>query len=131
MKNILFFLYLFFLLACESYGSEAHMKITLVAEEKSIVIYDGTPRSAIIDPIKKARRVNINALEKAVITEGEYLVELFTENGKESFRIQNNYWVYDETNDRFLRCSILSDLRGYLLNYLFARFDGALLYGDG
>lgn len=127
MKNILFFLYLFILLACENYGEETRMKIILVTEEKSIVVYDGTPRSVIIDQIRKARRININVLEKAVVIEGEYIVELFTEHGQESFRIQNNYWIYDETNNRFLRCAILSDLREYLLNYLFMKFGDDLL----
>jgi hypothetical protein len=101
------------------YGDDNHMKISLKTDEKQIIIYDGVPRTVIMEALRKSRRMLLGSAEKAASIEGEYIIEVVEGNRHTIYSVQNNYWVSDDTNNILLRCSILSDLRGYLLSYLF------------
>lgn len=89
------------------------MRITLENNEHRTVIYDGRGDWTIITAIKKATGTNNPA--KAIVNEGVYIVEL---SGGKKYSVQNNHWIYDENRGRILRCSILAELRGHLLDYL-------------
>jgi hypothetical protein len=121
-KKILIILFIF--LTITSYANEAIMKITLesrsnTGEKQYTVIYQGTPSPTLHNLIKKAKPIRFGNIEKAAISEGEYIIEFLDENKR--YSVQNNYWIYDEYRETFLRCSILSNLRGYLLDYLFKK----------
>jgi hypothetical protein len=128
VKNINWILLLILgLVACRIHSEESRMVITLVTENKHVIIYEGSSKTNICEPIQNARKINIGSLEKAAIFEGEYIIEISTDNETKKYQIQNNFWIYNETDDSYLRCSILSELRGYLLNYLFNKYDENLL----
>ena len=121
-KKILIILFTF--LTITLFANETIMKITLgsrnnTGEKQYTVIYQGTPSSELRNLIKKAKPIIFGNIEKAAISEGEYIIEFLDENKK--YSVQNNYWIYDEHREFFLRCSILSNLRGYLLDYLFKK----------
>ena len=97
----------------ETQYDDIDMKIILENIEHSTIIYDGRYNRSIFAKIENAAPTNNPA--KEAIHEGAYIVEFST---GERYRIQSNDWVSDENKDRILRCSILANLRGYLLDYL-------------
>jgi hypothetical protein len=106
------------------YANETVLKITLESvtddgKYTHTVIYQGSASSELLDFIKKARPIRGTNIEKAAITEGRYFIEFFDGKEDKKYSVQNNYWIYDEHRNRFLRCSILSNLRGYLIDYIF------------
>ena len=108
------------------YANGVTLKITIETvsdsgEKMNIIIYQGSPGSELLDLIKNAKPIRTGNVEKAVISEGCYFVEFFDGREEKKYSIQNNYWIYDINNEKFLRCAILSNLRGYLLRYLFSK----------
>jgi hypothetical protein len=99
------------------------MKITLVPyvskikEGKSIVIYNGDLDYKLLGKLKKARPAIL--IEKRSIPEGCYIVEFFDGKEEKKYSIKNNYWIYDDNKEKFLRCSMLNILRDHLLDYIF------------
>ena len=111
-------------LATGLYSNELIMKITLETfvntdEKQTIVIYHGSTSSELISTIRRARTIIFGNIEKSAIFEGCYYIEFFDGKEEKKYSIENNYWIYDINKGRYLRCSILSNLRGYLLDYLF------------
>ena len=106
------------------YPDRVNMKITIetvnnINGEKNIVIFQGSSSPDLLRLIKNAKAISAWKAEKAAISEGKYYIEF--NNGKEEkkYSVKNNYWIYDMYEEKFFRCSILSNLRGYLLDYLF------------
>jgi len=96
------------------YANESDMKITLESftngEKNITVIYQGSPNSELVRLIKSAKIIESNDIEKAVVFEGVYKVEFFDGKIEKKYSIQNNYWIYDEQEKRFLRCSICTSI---------------------
>lgn len=106
------------------YANGVTMKVTLETiadngETKYTVIYQGSASSELLALIKNARTIFFGNIEKSVVLEGSYSIEFFDGKEEKKYSIKNNYWIYDEYKEKFLRCSILSNLRGYLINYIF------------
>jgi len=111
------------------YANDSSIKVTLESiisngEKKYTVIYQGSASSELLGLIKKARPIMfLGSIEKAAIIEGRYIVEFFDGKEEKKYEVTNNYWIYDLNREKFLRCSILSNLRGYLINYLLIKGD--------
>jgi len=110
------------------YANESDMKITLesgassnlvTTEIKHTVIYQGSASPELLGLIKKAiPAIYPGIIENAFVFEGRYIVEFFDGGKEKKYIIINNYWIYDEQEKIILRCSILSNLRWYLINYI-------------
>lgn len=99
------------------------MKLTLKGDGFDIVFYQGPPKKSIILLLEDAHPSWFKRPEKAVVEEGEYCIEISDGSLHKKYSIQNNYWIYDHGTDTILRCAILNELRGLLLQYLLEQRD--------
>jgi hypothetical protein len=99
-------------------GDEGYMKITLEKVNTIIVLYEGYIHESIMADIKGARRLWLGP-EKTGIPEGRYYIDITDGDRHIKYSVINNAWIYDEINNRYLKCSVLSTLRGILLAYLY------------
>jgi hypothetical protein len=109
-------LFLFFLTS-RIFAEGNSMKIFLLRGDKIITLYEGIIDDALMDDIKKSRRLWLGP-EKTGIVEGRYCIVIDEGNRNYKYSVINNVWIYDETNKKYLRCSILADLRGYFFDFL-------------
>jgi hypothetical protein len=87
----------------------------------SIEIYnDSYQRLApMMNKLLKARRISVLGLIKEVLSEGRYTVEIY-ENDRiaQRYVVLNSQNVHDETNDRYLKCDVLSDIYRIFVHFL-------------
>lgn len=93
------------------------MIISLETEGKMITIYEGRPRIDVLEALKKARSFFIGGLEKIESIEGRYYLEIREGEEIQKYDVPNNYWIYDEINDKTLRCELVEPLRDVLFMY--------------
>lgn len=94
------------------------MTLTLKGDGFEIVFYQGPPKKSIMLLLQDAHTSWFKSPEKAAVEEGEYFIEIYDGVLHRKYSIQNNYWIYDYGTDTIVRCAILNELRGLLLQYL-------------
>ena len=99
------------------------MKLTLKGDGFDIIFYQGPPKKSIMLLLDDAHTSWFKSPEKAVVAEGEYCIEISDGVLHKKYSVQNNYWIYEYGTDAILRCSILNELRGLLLQYLLKQRD--------
>jgi hypothetical protein len=124
MKNVFIKMLLFIsLISCgRSYSQDSEkMKITLNNGYKIITLFEGNVFNEIVRKLENAKMVSVLSAEKAIAYEGEYELYFLDKNAfvLKKYRVINNYWVFDEQQLIYMRCSILSELRDYFIAYLF------------
>lgn len=62
---------------------------------------------SILNKIQKAKKIGFWKVEKACVTDGNYIIE---HNGKK-YEIQNEFWMYENTSSKYYRINILQELR--------------------
>lgn len=96
------------------------MKLVLTKNENDLVFYQGPIKKSIMLLLDKARRPWFIGEEKEAVKEGVYYIEITNGSMLKKYSIQNNYWIYDHDTGKFLRCEMLTELRGQLIQYLLA-----------
>jgi len=119
LKKLISILVLFFTVALYSYSENVTMKIILESGDYSVTIYQGKVKKSIEDLLRKAKKIRFGGIEKAVVVEGEYHIEIISGSNTVKYTVQNNFWVYDEVGKKYLRCGILNELREIFISYLF------------
>jgi hypothetical protein len=131
-KGWLVLICLFLLINCSDNHSSnqfstsvTRMKILVENNKGAIIIYDNRAKQSLLVKIRNSKNISVGEMEKAVINEGHYIIELYNENDEldEIYFIQNDYWISNRNKNIVLRCSILGELRGLLLDYIYENND--------
>jgi hypothetical protein len=126
MKKILFH-FLFLIITGMGFANDARtVTITLMLSPMcgggEIEVYNGSYDgiNRIMKKISTAWRAF--AIVKEALWEGEYIVNVYN-NGLlvQTYLVMNSSNVYDRTNDRYLKCDILLDIRSLLVPILLFR----------
>jgi hypothetical protein len=115
-KKIFFILLV--LVEIQLYADAGYMKITLEKANNVIILYEGYIHDSIMTDIKNAHRLWLGP-EKTGIPEGRYYIEIIDGDKHMKYSVINNAWIYDEIEERYLKCSVLATLRGIFLAYLY------------
>jgi hypothetical protein len=111
------------------YANENKMIIKIITwrdmDQREIVLFEGDYDTNLINKIKKSRVARDRDLTKDVIFEGTYFIYIYENDKITTYSIKSEYLVYNITTDILLKCSIVNELRGYLLFHIYKN-DGAL-----
>jgi hypothetical protein len=101
------------------------MKVLLENNKGCTIIYNDRVKQSILVKIRNSKNIFVGEMEKASVNEGRYIIKLYDNNNElsEIYFIQNDYWVSNRNKNIILRCSILGELRGLLLDYIHENND--------
>jgi hypothetical protein len=93
-------------------------------------IYNGSYQGVayIMNKLSEARRISPLFMLKEALVEGTYSIDVYQNNVLiQSYTVKNSQNVIDETNDKPLRSTILTQIRGEFLYHLLRdRYDDSL-----